>query len=121
MKKLSYLQSSTKVLAHFTILMKNEHCLNLSLPTPNTMLISIHATMLQYLNIVFGERVAWEFEFTNYGKYLSLGAYLSVMPRTFVEYCSLGDRSFSVAAPKLWSELSKRVRDCTYSGTLNLS
>ena len=50
------LQSLTRVLAHSTILTKNEHFPSLPLPTPNTMLSSILATMRQYSNIVLGER-----------------------------------------------------------------
>ena len=38
-------QFLTKVLSHFTISMNNEHCFNLPLFTPNTMLISIPETM----------------------------------------------------------------------------
>ena len=71
------LQSSTKVLAHFTVLTKNEHCISLPVPTPNTMLISIPATMRQYSNIVWGRGGLGKLSsiFPN-GRYLPLGAFL---------------------------------------------
>ncbi len=50
----SQIQSETKVLGDLTNLKKNWHCTDLPIPTPNSMLVSIHHTVGQYLNIVFG-------------------------------------------------------------------
>ena len=60
--RLAELQSPTKLLARSTILTENEHFPNLPLPTPNTMLSSIPATMRQYSNIVLGEMGARNIE-----------------------------------------------------------
>ncbi len=42
------------LIGHLTNSMKNWHCIDLPLPTPNPMLVSIHHTMGQYVIIVLG-------------------------------------------------------------------
>ena len=58
----SQIQSSTKVLRHLTVSTKNWHYINLPLPTPNAMLISVHPTVRQYFNTVFGGKGARKIE-----------------------------------------------------------
>ena len=50
------LQPWSQFLEHFTVLLKNELCLLLPLPTPNSMLISNHRDSYQSVNIDFGGR-----------------------------------------------------------------